>query len=587
MLRFTARGLAAAVVFSLTAVPFAAAQAPADTPYQTPAVAPAPPTLMAQFDVAGATLQSLQVPLGNPGAVTVDVVLAGRTVRIVLTQHDVRAPNFQLIESGPNGYVVVPTPLCVTYRGYVEGDTGSEVAATIEDGTIDVFAKMSNGEIWAIQPVREVQPAANPALHVVYRSADSVAPAGQCGVQAANLPVPTAVGEDILYEAQIACDADYPFYQQNGSNSTNTQNDITGIVNAMSVIYENDVDITFQITQILVRTSSGADPYSSTGASTLLNQFGNHWNAFQGGIQRDLAHLFTGRNIQGGTIGIATLGTVCNISSAYGLSQSRYTSNYTLRVSLTAHEIGHNFGAGHCDNSPPCHIMCSGNGGCSIPTLFGTTAKNQINSYRQSFGGCLSVVQTAPLIQSVNPVTIKTANPPQVTLTGSGFFGTQYATVGGVTVPSVQVVSDSQLKFYPPTGLSLGVHSFTVTNNVGTSNTSAFWYTNANPAELVIQSVVLGGTNANWTMGGVEFDFAFLVISLTNTTSPWMGWPLVNSPVVLWQGGLDDRGMATYSFPVPPMVFNGLQVYTQLIDIQGGTLNVRSLSGVKGTLVVL
>ncbi len=550
---------------------------------QAPTAHPAPPALMTQFHVASATVQSLTVPAGNPFSATIPVVLGGRTMTLQLAQREVRAPSFQLLERTATGLVTLPKPACVTYRGDIREDPGSDVAATIRGGSVTVFARLSDDSVWGIQPVSDVQPTAAPALHIAYRTRDNVAPPRQCGVQAVAPPVPAPIGEDVIYVCELACEADYPFYQQNGSNVNSTQSDVTTIVNAMNVIYNRDVDIDLSITQIIVNSSP--DPYTTTSANTLLNQFGSRWNTTYSGVQRDVAHLFTGRNINGGTIGIATLGTVCSVGSAYGLSQSRYTGNFTLRTSLTAHEIGHNFGASHCNTSPPCYIMCSGNGGCGTPTLFGTAAQNQIIAFRQSIN-CLTIQPTTPVIGSISQVAIPTVSPPQIELTGSGFLGATHVSVGTNQV-SAQVVNDSLLRFYPPVGLPLGFETVTVTTPVGTSNPSTLWYQNANPAILVTPIAVIGGTDMEWRMGGVENDFAFLVLSLQGTTSPWMGWPLVDAPIIFWTGGLDARGMAVTTFPVPANTLSGLQVYSQLIDIQSGALAVRSLSAVKNTLIFL
>src|SRR5690606_7056926 len=88
-------------------------------------------------------------------------------------------------------------------------------------------------------------------------------------------------------------------------------------------------------------------------------------------------------------IGIAWLGVVCNTSMAYGLSESRYTSNFSHRVGLTAHEVGHNWNAGHCcggcSGCSSCRIMCPCLGGCSgIVNSFGSGEISQIVNFRNS-----------------------------------------------------------------------------------------------------------------------------------------------------------------------------------------------------------
>src|SRR5690606_13461917 len=94
---------------------------------------------------------------------------------------------------------------------------------------------------------------------------------------------------------QIAFDADFEFYQSNQSSVPNTINDIESIVNGMSAIYESELNITFGITTIIVR-SSPSDPYTTNDPDDLLDQFRAEWNANQGSVSRDVAHLMTGKS---------------------------------------------------------------------------------------------------------------------------------------------------------------------------------------------------------------------------------------------------------------------------------------------------
>jgi len=104
----------------------------------------------------------------------------------------------------------------------------------------------------------------------------------------------------------------------------------------------------------------------------------------------------TGKNLDGSVIGVAWLAVICNSSNGYGLSQSRFTSNMTNRVGLTAHEVGHNWNADHCDGDGDCYIMCSALGGCAGDvTRFGSRSIGSITSYRDT-RGCLS--QSGPTI---------------------------------------------------------------------------------------------------------------------------------------------------------------------------------------------
>jgi hypothetical protein len=90
------------------------------------------------------------------------------------------------------------------------------------------------------------------------------------------------------------------------------------------------VGITHKITTIIVRTSA-SQPYTSTDPNTLLDQFRVQWTTNHGNVTRDIAHLFTGKELDGSVIGIAWLGVVCNSSYGYGLVQSGLQQQLRLR----------------------------------------------------------------------------------------------------------------------------------------------------------------------------------------------------------------------------------------------------------------
>ncbi|MCZ6836182.1 MAG: M12 family metallo-peptidase, partial [Planctomycetota bacterium] len=152
--------------------------------------------------------------------------------------------------------------------------------------------------------------------------------------------------------AELACDADYEYLQDWGSVS-GVESRINAVINAVNTQYERDVNITHVITTIIVRTSE-PDPYTSSDAVTLLNQFRSHWEANHGNVQRDMAQLFTGKSINGGTIGIAWVGAVCS-NYGYSMVESDFNgaNSFACTTDLSAHELGHNWGAGHCGCQRP------------------------------------------------------------------------------------------------------------------------------------------------------------------------------------------------------------------------------------------
>jgi len=366
------------------------------------------------------TTQELQLPFdSNHVPFEAVVTVAGEAKILDLQPYSMRSRDFQVLVPDEEGKLVpyenVPAP--TTYRGTVRGEAGTRVSASLVNGQLWANIDLGNRGVWTVQPFDELMKDA-PAprnTHAVYRSDDVIPVDGdfKCGtVKVGDLEGIDAppegnseggVAGSGLEIVEIGCDADFEYYGLNGSSVISTMIDIENLLNSVEFIYERDVDLTFEITVIIVRSNS-SDPYTSSNASSLLNEFASTWNSSpENGIRRDVAHLFTGRNISGGTIGIAVTPSTCFTSSAYSLVQSKYTGSFTLRQSLSAHELGHTLSAGHCDGNGDCHIMCSGNGGCNglagSNLKFGFAAVSQITNYANSgSGSCL-----APLPNPLSP----------------------------------------------------------------------------------------------------------------------------------------------------------------------------------------
>ncbi len=553
----------------------------------------APPALCAAFHVVAGTVQHVDPVRAGNGDVLVEVEFAGQMRRLALQPHDVRGPGFQFLVRDDNGVRQMPRPANVTYRGIVLEDQGSWVAATVVGGSVQAIVHSSNGEEWALQPVREAQPNAAEALHIVYRTTDNQNLPWTCGVQGGiTNPVPDPGSPDVNRICEIACEADYQYFQLNASNAAATQTDITGVVNAMDAIYQADVQLTFTITQILVNTSAATNPYTTSVASNLLGEFQAYWNANRQGVQRDVAHLFTGRNMgqaSGGSIGIAYVSAMCNQGAAYGVSQSRYTNNFTRRVAVTAHEIGHNFSAQHCDAVPPCYIMCSGVGGCAnVQTTFSQSERNQITGFAASLG-CLAIQAVQPQIAAVAPTSVKAFQPGTVTLSGQGFLGTTQVLLGGVPLTSVFTTpDDATLRFNPPVGTPIGPVSIQTVNNAGTSNVATLQVVDTSPSAMLVNGGVIGGNPLVWNFGGTRNRLWVLVVGATNTTTPVLGLSVLDNPTILASGLLSPtNGMGSFTAVVPANQLSGLRLYSQIVELDlVPALAGVSSSNIAATLVV-
>lgn len=291
----------------------------------------------------------------TPGISQVVVVpFMGQEYALELSPHSVRDPLYQVLEQQPDGSLVAVEPAPVrTVRGVVLDMEGTLVAgSTLDDGLWASILFDDGSRIW-IEPLSHKVDNADPTLHVVYRGEDVLPAEGYCPTDGPSQPPmdgdagSNGGGTRAQFVAQIGCDTDVEYVNDWGG-STGTQNRVNNIINQVNVQYERDIDVEHLITVIIIR-SSEPDPYSSTDPSTLLSQFRNEWLNNQGSVTRDLAHLFTGKNLNGSVIGIAwNIGVICNTSQHYCLSESDCCGSFACATDLTAHECGHLWNGSHC-----------------------------------------------------------------------------------------------------------------------------------------------------------------------------------------------------------------------------------------------
>lgn len=325
------------------------------------------------------TIQEFVLPAVAGGDLELPISLENATHLMRLHPHSVRSPEFSVrIQNGDGTFAVAAAPPAATMRGWVEGLRGSSVSATVRQGRLAATILDDAGEQWHIQPLSEVTAGvAAGSSHIIYRASDVLWSRGHCEEHGEPAPMNHfrastyfpggAAFSGGMKVCDIAFDADVEFFQINGHSVANTVADIENIMNHVSLIYETQANVRYEITTIIIRTAE-PDPYSSTNNLTLLTQFSNEWNTNMQGVHRDIAHLMTGKEIANDVIGTAYNGTMCQVCGnalGYGFSQSHFEPFLVNRVCLTAHELGHNWGATHCDANPQCSIMCSTNGDCS------------------------------------------------------------------------------------------------------------------------------------------------------------------------------------------------------------------------------
>lgn len=372
----------------------------------------------------------------------INLDLDGEAHTLLLEPHSVRADDFRiLVDLGdallrpwdeaaridPRLQNAQP-PAPSTYRGAIDGLIASEAAASLvpaaqsSDGRERLRSaalRLPDGSITRIQPVSDLYPGADPDLYVLYRDQDLIdSHEHTCGVdhshQAhadahhdADTPTFSERGPACNKIAEVVIDTDFE-YTSSFAGQINPAaactGDIEGIINEMDFAVQRDIDVSTKINAIVLRLDIN-DPYTdATAHGTLLAEHRALWLGISLATQpRDYAHLFTGRDLDGGTIGVAYVGVICNFDFGVGLSQVNFTTTQARRVLLVAHEMGHQWNAPH-DNQTGSACADTPNGFIMNPSL-GTQALQysdcsitRMSTYRDSTSASCVTTPSGPPI---------------------------------------------------------------------------------------------------------------------------------------------------------------------------------------------
>ncbi|HEX8723552.1 MAG TPA: zinc-dependent metalloprotease family protein [Pyrinomonadaceae bacterium] len=331
---------------------------------------------------------------------------------------DIRSDAYRAVAVGPDGALTeLPRTPSRWWRGTVAGEPDTRVRLAL-DGEKFSGIIVTPAETFFVEPARGLSAAAGAREFVFYAGSDVKEQGGECGttmaerVGAQSRTDGLAAGKsgDPAAEAvfgprrdtEMATEADFEYYVANGSNETVTTSDMNDIMASVDAIYDAQLGIRIRVVFQRVWTVS-TDPYTQSEASAAVNELAQVYNGSfaqfnQTPPQRDLVHMFTGKDFLGSTIGIAFTGVTCNEPPfAYGISQSKFSQTKALRVAVTAHEIGHNFGASHTNQE-----VGGTPAGCS-PSIMNSSVQNtdqfcqfsrdQITNHVAEFGSCLSLIK--------------------------------------------------------------------------------------------------------------------------------------------------------------------------------------------------
>jgi hypothetical protein len=298
--------------------------------------------------------------------------------------------------------------------------SANRVAGLVWDGS----------EIYSIGPAADVArhlagPPADPGSLIIYRGSDVRGSFGDVLSEwhAATTATAALLTEfasqsspifDPAKQIDVGIVGDYEFVHADPATANARLLEIMSNVDA---IFARNLGVYINVAAIELFPSE-PDPFTTSTPQGLLQSLQNYKETTATLRDKGLAHLFTYRDIEeppsstNNTIGAAVRGSVCDVRTSVGVTQANFGA--LVNSLITAHEIGHNFGAPHdgeggsvCAATPATFLMApnvnysSELSACSIeqmrPLLLGAVCLNDMP---------VADVSVTKASQSPNPVDV-------------------------------------------------------------------------------------------------------------------------------------------------------------------------------------
>ena len=441
---------------------------------------------------------------------------------------------------------------------------------------------------------------------MIYRLADVLVQPGQlgCGIDpsvtsgtsayeslvAELKTLAASVGPGATQNLNLGAVADFEFSENFGSSAEAA---LVDRFNRVDGIFSAELGVQITVAEIDIFTTDN-DPFSGTESSPLLNQLASYRANDPQQRAQGLSHLFTGRDLDGTTVGVAFVGTLCNSFAGAGLSEGN-RGPFTDSL-IAAHEMGHNFGADHdgdpnggCPDAPTNRLMAPSINGSNE---FSQCSKDQM-AVEIAAASCITPLANVDMAASLD-------NPTLMVLTGSDFsYGITVDNEGSeeaedVTL-AIQLPAEIDVQAAQPSTGSCNVGAGTIDCALGAVPSDS-----TRTVQLTLQATAPGDLNVSATVSsGNDVDLSNNLAQGTITADPAVD--LVVAPVAATQVSVNasstldvtvrndadltatqvavsftlDAGLRANSADYP---LGSCAVTGQQVDCSGGTLSANGSS---------
>jgi hypothetical protein len=169
-------------------------------------------------------------------------------------------------------------------------------------------------------------------------------------------------------------------------------------LNNVEGIFSSQVGVELQVVSVDLAPESTAGLSAATDSSVLIEELGRLRQQSPALAGTGLTHLFTGRKLDGNSAGIAYTLALC--SERFGASLTMAHNSATLDALITAHEIGHVFGAPHdgadqCEATPQNEFIMTPTLTTSV-TSFSQCSLDQIDAVIDSYACVVALPPPGP-----------------------------------------------------------------------------------------------------------------------------------------------------------------------------------------------